>query len=87
MNLSSYFFTFPVSLHRELLYAAYNRYALEAFSQPDEYINVNEAVAGLTLDTLWMNKMPIPVVMEYIYNDNEDIAQKHSFRVRFGIAF
>ncbi len=87
INLSSYFFTFPISLRRESLYATYNRYALETFSQPDEYIDVNEAVAGLVLDTLWMNKMPIPVVMEYIYNDNEDIAQEHSFRVRFGIAF
>ncbi len=83
-NISSYFFTFPISLRRESLYVTYNYYGLEYFGV-DEIEDVNEVQVGLVLDTLWMNTMAIPISLEYIYNDNDTIAEENSFL--FGIGF
>jgi hypothetical protein len=86
-NLSAYFFTFPVSLRRESIFASYNYYALESFANTNETIDINEAQAGVTFDTLWFNKLPIPVSIVYIYNDNSDIADEESFRFSLGLTF
>lgn len=89
LNTAAYAFTFPVSLRRETVYAGYGYFNLEPFGDaaPDE--RVNQAVAGLLFDTLWMNKLPIPITLEYIYNDNagERLADEHTFRFTFGLAF
>jgi hypothetical protein len=85
MNFSSYFFTFPLSLRRESLYGKYNYYDLESFNQ--DHSSVNEFTAGLTLDMLLLNVMPVPLSFEYIYNDNEDIADEHNFKFLFGFSF
>ncbi len=86
-DLASYFFTFPISLRRESLYAAYNHYDVELFGEAVENEQVDEAVAGVTLDTLWFNVLPVPITMEYIYNNNELFADEHNVRFRLGLAF
>ncbi len=84
-NAAKYFFTFPVSLRREAFYVNYNRYEIEDFAL--ETTGVNEAVAGLLFDTYWMNRLPIPVSVEYLYNDTDGIADEHTFRFGFGLTF
>jgi len=86
-NLSSYFFTFPISLRRESLYTTYNYYGLEYFGANATIEDVNEVQVGLVLDTLWMNVLPIPITFEYIYNDNAIIAEENSFRFQLGVGF
>jgi len=86
INLSSYFFTFPVSLRRESLYASYNYYDLEMFNT-NEHEKVDEITAGLTLDTFILNVAPILLSFEYIYNSNDNIADEHNFRFTLGFAF
>lgn len=84
-NLSKYYFTFPGSLRRESLYANYNYYQLETFGAGDE--QVNEVILGTLLDTLWISKIPIPISLEYIYNDNEKLAEKNNVRLNIGFTF
>ncbi len=85
-NLSAYFFTFPISLRRESIFATYNYFGLESFASSD-IVDINEAQAGIIFDTLWFNALAIPVSMKYIYNDNSDIADESSFKVSLGFAF
>jgi hypothetical protein len=87
LNLSSYFFTFPISLLRETLYADYNYYDLEPFTAGVDNEQVNEIVTGINLETLWLNKLQLPIAIEYIYNDNEMLADKNTFRVSIGFVF
>ena len=89
LNGAAYFFTFPVSLRRETLYTGYSRYVLEPFGQQVDNESVNQAIAGIAFDTFWMNKLPIPIAFEYIYNDNENevLADEHTFRFNFGLTF
>ncbi|HEB82735.1 MAG TPA: hypothetical protein ENJ11_07725 [Gammaproteobacteria bacterium] len=84
-NFSKYYFTFPVSLRREALYLGYNRYEITGFG--GYTTGVNEATAGVTLDTLWLNIAPIPINLEYVYTDDENIANKDTFRVQLGFVF
>lgn len=86
-NAAAYFFTFPMSLQRESIFAGYNYYALEDFNTPDEYTDINEAYAGITFSTVLIHRLEIPISFKYIYNDNEAIAEEHSFRVNAGIEF
>ena len=57
---SLYFFTFPISLRREIVSLEMRRYAL--FSNATQ-LDVNEWFAKLTLDLLWFNKGEIPFTM------------------------
>jgi hypothetical protein len=89
-NLSSYSFKYPVSLRRESLYAVYNYYDIEPFTAGTTSAGnqqVNEFIAGITLDTYWLNRLPIPITMEYIYNDNDTIGEENTFRFYFGLLF
>jgi hypothetical protein len=89
-NLSSYSFKYPVSLRRESLYAVYNYYDIEPFtssSSSTDNEQVNEFIAGITLDTYWLHRLPIPITMEYIYNDNDTIGEENTFRFYFGLLF
>ena len=87
INLSTYFFTFPVSLRREILSVDYNYYDFESFVANDDKVTANEVVVGLTLDTYILNVLPIPLTFEYIYNDNKEIAEESSFRFTTGFHF
>ena len=86
-NLSSYFFTFPFSLRREAFLAGYHYYALEPFGGHASRLWVNEASAGLLFDTLWFHKLPVPVTIDYFYNDTPELADWNTVRFGIGIAF
>jgi len=79
------YFTFPISLRREALYLSYNRYEITGFN--GSTAGVNEATVGIDLDTLWLNMLVIPLKMEYVYTDDENIANTDTFRVLLGFAF
>jgi hypothetical protein len=84
-NYNTYFFTFPLSLRRESLYGAYNHYEIKEYGGTT--IKPNEAKVGMEFDTLLLNVIPLPMVFEYIYNDNDVIANKNTFSFRVGFAF
>ncbi|WP_345972931.1 hypothetical protein [Sulfurimonas diazotrophicus] len=86
-NLSAYFFTFPVSLRREALRAGYAYYDLESFNPSAPHLYTAEASAGLTLDTFWFNKLPLPITVDYYYSDSPLASDRHSVRFGVGIAY
>lgn len=86
------FFTFPFSLTREALYAKQRYYDIQDFGQADFSRNdlgghtvYNETTVGLTLELLLMNRLSVPVSMEYIYNDNT--REAHNYRFSLGAVF
>ena len=85
INLSAYFFTFPLSLQREAVYAKYRYYELTDFG--DYKHEANEVTAGLTLSTVFFNSFALPLSFEYIYNDADFIADESNFRFLLGASF
>lgn len=79
-NLSHYFFTFPLSLRRESLYADYNYYDFKR-------ISANEVMLGIDFELLVLNTLLVPLKLEYIYNDNEVIAKRDTFRMMLSLGF
>jgi hypothetical protein len=86
-NLASYFFSFPFSLQREALFVGYTHYRLEPLSAPDTYVKINEAYGGINFATLFVHQFELPITLKYVYNDNEAIANEHSFRFNIGLGF
>ena len=86
-NLAKYFFTFPLSLRREALFVDYNRYELEPFAAGAKDLTANETVLGIDLDLVAVSKLPIPVSLQYVYNDNELIADRETVRVLVAFTF
>lgn len=84
-NFHAYYFTFPVSLRRQAFFIAYNRYQITGFNSNTS--KVNEMSIGVDLDTFWLNRLPIPVRMEYVYTDDDVIANTDIFRVQLGFQF
>ncbi|MDO8454970.1 MAG: hypothetical protein Q7S59_10410, partial [Sulfurimonas sp.] len=85
LNLSSYWFTFPLSLQKEAIYTKYRQYELETFGGTN--VNFSEVTAGLTLSTVFLNKFVLPVNFEYITNDAYFIKDKTKFRFMIGSTF
>ncbi len=85
MNLSGYWFTFPLSLQKEAIYAKYRQYELETFGSAK--VALSEVTAGLTLSTVFLNKFVLPVNFEYITNDAYFIKDKTKFRFMIGSTF
>ncbi len=85
-NLSKYYFVFPGSLRREAVYLNFNAYQLEPFASA-EPIRVKEAILGINFDTLWVNRLPIPISLEYIHSDNATIAERNSVRLTVAAQF
>lgn len=88
------FFTFPLSLTRELVYGKYRYYNIQDFGQSDAFdahTVYHETTVGLSLELLMLNKMTIPLSMEYIHNDNVKDAEgnpnPNHFRFVLGAAF
>jgi hypothetical protein len=71
-NFSGYFYTFPISLRKELLFYNYNKYSLTT----NEKIDIEEQVIGLKLDVLFFHKLPLPITMKYIKNDYTNNKEK-----------
>jgi len=86
-NLSAYFFTFPFSLRRESLRAGYAYYDLGPFAATAKHLYTSETSAGITLDTLWFNKLPVPLTLDYYYTDSPLAKDRHTFRFGLGIAY
>jgi hypothetical protein len=85
LNLSSYWFTFPLSLQKEAIYTKYRQYELETFGSAK--VTFSEVTAGLTLSTVFLNKFVLPVNFEYITNDAYFIKDKTKFRFMIGSTF
>ena len=85
INLSAYFFTFPLSLQREAVYAKYRYYDVKDFSY-DTHI-FNEVTAGFTLSTVFLNSLSLPLSFEYIYNDSDLTPNQDKIRFLLGATF
>ena len=81
-NFSKYFFSFPLSLQRESLYAKARYYRLGQEGTHTDYI---EFVLGSQMDILLYHELSIPLTVEWIHND--DVYEKDSVRFRFGFSF
>ncbi|MEN8147244.1 MAG: hypothetical protein ABFR02_06470 [Campylobacterota bacterium] len=86
------FFTFPLSLTRELIYAKHRYYDIQDFGQADFSRDVgsghtvyNESTFGGTFEFLLLNRLPVPVSLEYIHNTNTK--EEHNFRLTLGSIF
>jgi len=84
-NATVLFFTFPLSLTREMFYVKHRYYDVEDFGQGSSWSNhahYNESTLGLTLDVLVLNRLTLPLNFEYIHNDNT--FEEHNFRFSLG---
>ena len=72
INLSSYWFTFPISLQREAIYTKYRYYEVESFDAGLEKEEVNEVMVGMRFDLVIFNTMVFPMTVDYYSNDNEN---------------
>ena len=84
-NFSTYFFTFPISLQRESVYAKYRYYDVKAYSLEVE--NANEARVGVTFAGVFLNSLALPISFEYIYNDASFVEDQSRLRVLLGASF
>lgn len=84
LNFSQYFFTFPLSLRREALYATYSYYNIDDFKETRK---VNEGTLGVRFDTVLLNNYALPLNLEYIHNDNQHFADKDKVRFYLDMAF
>ncbi|WP_297442021.1 hypothetical protein [Sulfurimonas sp.] len=86
LNYSAYYFTFPLSLRREALHLQYDAYSFGSFINTTK-VKVDTYTASMTLDTLWFNKLLLPLEIKYIYSSDKVIAQEHSFSLNLGVTF
>jgi len=85
IDLSSYWFTFPLSLQREALYAKHRYYEILGFS--DTLYKMHESSVGLTLYSVFFNKNIVPISLEYIYNDADFLQENHKIRAFINFEF
>ena len=78
------YYTFPLSLTREAIYTKFRHYDVQELNY-DKPITYNESTLGATAEFLLMNKLPISLSVEYIYNDNTQ--EKQNYRFYFGTVF
>jgi hypothetical protein len=86
------FFTFPLSLTRELIYAKHRYYDIQDFGQADFSRDVhnghtvyNESTLGGSFELLLLNRLSLPLSIEYIHNTNTQ--EEHNYRILFGGTF
>lgn len=84
LNHNAYFFTFPLSFRREVLYGTYSYYAIDDFYETHK---VNEGTLGIQFETLVLNNYLLPLNFEYIHNDNLRFATPDQFRFFVDLAF
>ena len=77
-----YFFTFPISLHRETLYAKQSYYDLDLGNEKKQY---NESTLGLSTDLLIFNKVNIDLNIEMVFN--KDVEDDKQLKVRVSQEF
>ena len=83
-DLRALYFTFPFSLVREGLYLKQCYYNIYDYGQGRTFSGhtvYNETTAGITLDVLMLNRLVVPLNIEYLYNNNTQ--EQHSVRFYF----
>jgi len=85
LNFSKYFFTTPLSLQREALYAKYRSYALKDFAYDREIFS--EITVGATISSVFFNKVAVPISIEYIYNNASFLQESSRLRFLVDLAF
>ncbi|MDF1883616.1 hypothetical protein JHD49_06665 [Sulfurimonas sp. SAG-AH-194-C21] len=83
-NLSAYFFTFPLSVQRESITLKYRHYRFTGFSGGKA--KINEATLGLRIDTVIVNKLPVSILLDYVYNDADEYLIKDRDTIRFKLS-
>jgi len=80
------FFTFPFSLTREMFYAKHRYYDIQDFGQADHtrddfsgHTVYNESTLGVTLEVLVLNRLAVPLSIEYIHNTNTEEEHNYTF--------
>ncbi len=88
-NISSYWFTFPVSLQRTAVYSKYRYYHIEFFGTKSEKETVGEFNFGMQFDLVLFNKFaPVPISVDYYFNDNKRLtSEEQQIRVTIGLSF
>ena len=71
-----YFFSFPISLQRESIYAKYKIYDIDFVNKNKKY---NETTLGVENDLVLFNNFTLPIKFEFLYNP--DVKDKSLFRV------
>jgi hypothetical protein len=87
LNYAMYNYKVPASLRRESVYTTFNNYTIEPFTPGADNVHVNEFILGTTLDMYFLHRIAIPVIFEYIYNDNNTLAETNKFIVRTTLQF
>ena len=80
---SLYFYSFPLSLQREALYAKQRRYEIDYSSTLQK--SYDETRVGLEFDLLFMHKFTIPLSIEWIHN--KDVLDTNQGRILIGGSF
>jgi len=80
---SLYFFSFPLSLQRETVYAKERFYDIDYTDTIHR--DFKESIVGVEADLLFLHKMTIPLSLEWLYNEN--VVDKSQFRLLFGGSF
>ncbi len=80
---SLYFFSFPLSLQRETLYAKQRIYDID-FSKTLQQ-TYYESTLGTTFDFLFLNQFSLPMSLEWIHN--QEVEEQNQVRVLFGGSF
>ena len=81
LNYNRYYFSFPLSLRRELLYGKYRRFYLKNRS----HIDINEYTLGMQAELLLLHRVVLPVSFEWMHNDT--IKESRSFRLIFNLPY
>ncbi|CAA6825573.1 MAG: Unknown protein [uncultured Sulfurovum sp.] len=82
-DASLYFFSFPLSLQREAIYAKQRVYDID-FSNTTQR-TYYESTLGTELDLVLFNKLAIPLSFEWVHN--KDVVDQNKLRVLFGSSF
>jgi hypothetical protein len=77
-----YFFSFPISMHRQTLYAKHKLYDFKLTKENKKY---SETTIGLESDLLFLNQFTLPIKFEWLYN--KDMEDESMFRVLLGGTF
>ena len=86
LNLSAFFFTFPLSLQRESIYAKYRYYSIEDLAE--QTTEFSESTLGVTISTVIASKFTLPFSFEYTYNSDDNTKfNQHKFNLLVGKKF
>ena len=80
---SLYFYSFPLSLQRETVYAKQHRYEIKFSDTVSK--SYDETIIGTEFDLLFLHKIGVPLSVEWIHN--RDVVDQNKVRVLIGGSF